>query len=180
MLAYAEGDANAFDQLYARHKGALYRYFVRQLPADQAHDCFQTLWLKLIRNRHSYQASAPLVNFLFTLAHNVLMDHHRSSRRMQSATDEDLEILADDHLSQQGADDPLVLAERNQLQTQLRSLTRALPFHQREAWLLLQEGNLSHTQIATVTGTSSEGVKSRLRYARSKLKAGLKAYVRQN
>ena len=30
MLAYAAGDAAAFDALYARHRGGVYRYFVRQ------------------------------------------------------------------------------------------------------------------------------------------------------
>ncbi len=29
MLAYATGDAAAFDALYARHKGGVYRYLVR-------------------------------------------------------------------------------------------------------------------------------------------------------
>ena len=30
MLAYAAGDAAAFDALYARHKGGVYRYLLRQ------------------------------------------------------------------------------------------------------------------------------------------------------
>ena len=29
MLAYAAGDARAFDALYARHKGGVYRYLLR-------------------------------------------------------------------------------------------------------------------------------------------------------
>ena len=33
-------------------------------------------------------------------------------------------------------------------------------------------------EIARVTGTSEEGVKSRLRYARDKLKQGMARYVR--
>ena len=56
MSAYAEGDASAFDVLYERHKGPLYRYFARQLSESEANDCFQALWEKLIGNRDRYRA----------------------------------------------------------------------------------------------------------------------------
>ena len=178
MLAYAAGDTAAFDLLYDRHRGAVYRYFLRQLPQDQANDCFQALWLKLIKARTRYQADAPLVNFLFTLAHNVLMDHYRRNRRLVAVEDENLEMLANEELDDKEMDTVSRTAEKDQLLEKLRSLTSQLPFHQRQAWLMQQEANLSHEEIATITNTSGEGVKSRLRYARAKLKAGLKAYVR--
>jgi RNA polymerase sigma-70 factor (ECF subfamily) len=39
MLSYGKGDAKSFDALYHRHKGVLYRYFVRQVAnQDLAHD----------------------------------------------------------------------------------------------------------------------------------------------
>lgn len=175
MLAYCRGDSGAFDLLYERHKGALYRYFARQLPAAEAGDCFQSVWLKLINARDQYQPNAPLVNYLFTLAHNVLMDHYRSSGRLLSTEPAELEALAETD-----ADDSNIRSvERSRLRERLRALISRLPFHQREAWLLQQESNLSHAEIAMVTATSEEGVKSRLRYARAKLKAGLKAYARQ-
>lgn len=177
MLAYARGDSEAFDELYERHKGALYRYFARQLPAAEANDCFQILWLKLINAREGYLPSAPLVNYLFTLAHNVLMDHYRTSGRLLSTDPEELEALAE----REPGDAPgngIDEIERSRLKEKLHGLISKLPFHQREAWLLQQESSLSHQEIAMVTATSEEGVKSRLRYARAKLKAGLKAYVR--
>jgi RNA polymerase sigma-70 factor (ECF subfamily) len=176
MLAYARGDNAAFDELYERHRGALYRYFARQLPAAEANDCFQSVWLKLINARDSYLPSGPLVNFLFTLAHNVLMDHYRVSGRALTTDPEQLDTPTDNDLREtptNGIDD----IERSRLQEKLHGLIRSLPFHQREAWLLQQESSLSHQEIAMVTATSEEGVKSRLRYARAKLKAGLKAYV---
>jgi hypothetical protein len=47
----------------------------------------------------------------------------------------------------------------------------ALPFVQREALLLHQEGEMSLDEIATLTGANRETVKSRLRYALSRLRA---------
>ncbi|TMH55977.1 MAG: RNA polymerase subunit sigma, partial [Betaproteobacteria bacterium] len=38
MLAYAAGDAVAFDTLYARHKGGVYRYLLRQCRPSSVAD----------------------------------------------------------------------------------------------------------------------------------------------
>jgi RNA polymerase sigma factor (sigma-70 family) len=179
MLAYCEGDTAAFDTLYERHKGPLFRYFARQLPAAEANDCFQSVWLKLINARAGYLPSAALVNYLFTLAHNVLMDHFRVSGRLLTTDPEALEALAEAADDGAGSRTAIDEIDRRQLRDKLHTLISKLPFHQREAWLLQQESNLSQQEIAMVTATSIEGVKSRLRYARQKLKAGLKAYVRQ-
>jgi RNA polymerase sigma-70 factor (ECF subfamily) len=174
MHAYGAGDADAFDELYERHKGAVFRYFTRQLPAAEANDCFQNVWLKLINARERYQENAPFVNYLFTLAHNVLMDHFRSTRKLIATAPEEFEAMAD-------GDDPvggIDAVSRERLRERLMKLIAALPFHQREAWLLQQEAGMSHEAIANVTDATEEGVKSRLRYARQKLKTGLQAYAR--
>ena len=171
MLAYADGDAAAFDRLYDRHRGALYRYFLRHLPEAEANDCFQNLWEKLIDNRHRYRPDGVFRSYLFTIAHNVLMDHYRRQGRMGEA----LEAEPDDLTS--SAPGPEARRERSELREILHRLIRALPVHQRDAWLLRQEGTFSNLEIARVTGTSEEGVKSRLRYARDKLKAGMAPYV---
>ncbi len=52
MLAYAAGDAAAFDMLYARHKGGVYRYLLRQCRESGVVDeLFQDIWMNLIRSR---------------------------------------------------------------------------------------------------------------------------------
>ena len=38
MTAYADGAASAFDVLYERHQGPLYRNFTRQLSESEAND----------------------------------------------------------------------------------------------------------------------------------------------
>ena len=49
MLRYAGGDARAFDQLYANHKSALWR-FIRRTVGSQAatDDVFQECWSRVI------------------------------------------------------------------------------------------------------------------------------------
>jgi RNA polymerase sigma-70 factor (ECF subfamily) len=52
-----------------------------------------------------------------------------------------------------------------------------LPTLQREAFVLQADCGLGLEEIATITGTSFETAKSRLRYARDKLKALLRDYA---
>jgi RNA polymerase sigma-70 factor (ECF subfamily) len=76
MLAYAKGDAAAFDLLYAKHKMAVYRFFIRQnLTTALAEELCHDTWLKLINNRLSYQANALFTPYLFTIARRIAIDH---------------------------------------------------------------------------------------------------------
>jgi RNA polymerase sigma-70 factor (ECF subfamily) len=66
MLAYRNGDVGAFDELYHRHKGALYRYLLRQCrDAAAAAELFQDVWLNLIRARSNYEATAKFAPHLY-------------------------------------------------------------------------------------------------------------------
>ncbi|HEX7037160.1 MAG TPA: sigma-70 family RNA polymerase sigma factor [Pseudomonadales bacterium] len=178
MRLYASGDQASFGRLYERHRGPVYRYFRRQLPPEEADDCFQVLWLKLIDHAPRYRPSGEFRHYLFTLAHNVLMDHYRRSRRRveasadEPASDEDLAMELVD-----GAPGPDGLLAEAELRERLLALIGRLPFHQREAWLLRHEAELSPEAIAAITGTSLEGIRSRLRYAARKLKSGLMRHV---
>ena len=66
MLCYRDGDAEAFARLYARHKGPLYRYLLRQCgPSAIAEELFQDVWLKLIAARAGYTVQAKFTTWLY-------------------------------------------------------------------------------------------------------------------
>lgn len=174
MLAYRAGDAGAFDELYARHRGAVFRYLRRQTSAPAvAEELFQDVWLRLIDARASYEPRAKFTTWLFTIAHNRLMDHFRSAARASLRSyDEGAESLDDPPAPDPRPDESL---ERRQAAMRLLAALDTLPAAQREAFLLQQEGELTLEEIAAVTGTPRETVKSRLRYAVAKLRAQLGA-----
>ncbi|MDN5937887.1 MAG: sigma-70 family RNA polymerase sigma factor, partial [Salinisphaera sp.] len=81
MQRYAHGDAGAFEVLYHRHKGPLYRYVLRGVGnRATADELYQDIWLRLIQARNGYQPRARFSTWLFTLAHNRVVDHYRRSR----------------------------------------------------------------------------------------------------
>jgi RNA polymerase sigma-70 factor (ECF subfamily) len=180
MLAYGAGEAGAFDALYARHKGGVYRYLLRQCTsAGIAEELFQDVWLSVVRVRAAWQPTAKFTTWLYTLARNRLVDHWRASGHVQlvpldgnDEDDGDLAALAD-VLPGPRTDRPDVRTESREIGVRLRAALAALPAAQRDAVLLQQEGGLSLEEIAAVTGAGVETVKSRLRYAMAKLRAEL-------
>ena len=167
MLSYRDGQAAAFDVLYARHKGGLYRYVLRQLGQnnEQANEVFQDVWMNVIKASKRYSASAKFATYLYRIAHNRIVDHWRSNRMEMSDCDPD--TLRDDSGS------PDRKAQLSQQHHRLRQEIRALPEEQRNAFLLKEEAALSLEQIAEVTGVNRETVKSRLRYAIKRLRQSL-------
>jgi RNA polymerase sigma-70 factor (ECF subfamily) len=180
MLAYAAGDAAAFEALYARHKGGVYRYLLRQCrQGGVAEELFQDVWMNLIRARASYAPTAKFTTWLYRLAHNRLIDHYRASGHLSlvSADDDAHEELVAAIPAARG-DEPQARAENRELAERLRAAVAALPPAQREAFLLQQEGGLSLAEIAELTGVGAETVKSRLRYALGKLRGELGGQLR--
>ena len=182
MLAYGAGRAGAFDVLYARHKGGVYRYLLRHCRnAGLADELFQDVWMNAIRARANYAPTARFTTWLYTLAHNRLVDHWRANGQAKFVSiDEDPEDPDGgsarslvEALPGARNDEPEARAQTRELGTELHAALRALPPEQRDAFLLQYEGGLSLAEIAELTGVGAETVKSRLRYAVAKLRSAL-------
>lgn len=165
MQRYVKGSTSAFDMLYARHKDALYRYLLRGCNnRDTAAELFQDIWLKLINARSSYKPSARFATFLFSIAHNRLVDYYRRKRITP--------VFAPEPAAPQ-SDEPETRVDTRQRADRVMAAISLLPFDQREAILLKEERDFSLDEIASITGVGRETVKSRLRYALAKLREEL-------
>ncbi|MEO7729143.1 MAG: RNA polymerase sigma factor [Burkholderiales bacterium] len=174
MESYRDGDAAAFDVLYGRHKGGVFRYLQRQCGnRGIAEELFQDVWMNLIRARANYTVQARFTTFLYKLAHNRLIDHYRAqSGNVPASFDEEGGPALDDVVAPRSAD-PAVGADVRQQSRRILQLIEGLPAAQREAFLLQQESDMSVEEIAQATGVNRETAKSRLRYALAKLREGM-------
>lgn len=175
MLAWRDGEAAAFDTLYARHRSRLFRYLLHQCGRrEQADEMFQEIWMSVIRARSAYEVSAKFTTWLYRIAHNRLIDGYRARGRLaefevDGGNDDGDEPDCPAPTNAQ----PERLLERAQLAGRLLAAIEALPAPQREAFLLATEGGLTVEEIGNATGTGFETAKSRLRYAYARLRSDL-------
>lgn len=171
MLAFQAGDAGAFDTLYSRHRGRLFRFLAREAGSREAgEEIYQEAWMRVIRARADYRVEARFGTWLYRIAHHCLLDHLRRQGRRWQHEETRAELPED-------AACPLPTPEaewerRHTAQALARCLA-ALPLAQREAFLLREEAGLALAEIAAVTGIALEAAKSRLRYALARLRACL-------
>ncbi|MFW6340460.1 MAG: sigma-70 family RNA polymerase sigma factor [Wenzhouxiangella sp.] len=167
MLAYARGDARAFEELYERYRQPLYRYLLHAVgDRASADDLYQDVWSRIIDARERFRKSHGFKRYAFRIAHNRLVDHWRALGRHGSSSEFDEQSLAAPTEQQ-----PDSASERDQQASQLRAALMQLSTEQREAFLLQQEAGLSLTDIAEHSGVGHETVKSRLRYAVKRLRS---------
>lgn len=175
MQRYQGGNTQAFEILYTRHKGGLYRYFLRQCRlAAVAEELYQDVWLNLIRARERYEPRAKFSTYLYRLAHNRLVDYYRrqaSGVPISYDDPEDAPLI--ECVAESAEREPDNEFEARRQAQKLQQLIAELPDAQREAFLLREEGGLSLDEIAQATGADPETAKSRLRYAVAKLRSGL-------
>jgi RNA polymerase sigma factor (sigma-70 family) len=183
MLAYQAGDAAAFEVLYGRWRGRLFRYLAHQCGNKAwAEELYQDIWLKVVGARQHYEVAAKFSTWLFRIAHNRLIDHWRANGRqtetLSSYEDDDDDPPSDERPEMAAPlhETPERLLERRDLAERMAAAIGSLPAAQRETFLLVEEGEMTLEEIAATTGTSRETAKSRLRYALAKLRAELKEW----
>jgi RNA polymerase sigma-70 factor (ECF subfamily) len=164
MLAYQGGDARAFDTLYRRHRSRLFRFVLRNLKhRAAAEELYQEAWMRVIEARSRYAVQARFTTWLYTIAHNLMVDHWRRAGLALVPLDEESVAAC--------TPDTLRHVEGRAALARFAAALEGLPAAQREAFLLHEEAGLSVAEIAAVTGAGEETAKSRLRYALAKLKA---------
>jgi len=191
MTAYAQGDAAAFERLYARHQAGLYRFVRRLLGtalAAQVDEVFQDTWLRVVNARASWAPQgASFRTWLFTLAHHRAIDLLRKSGRevaLESFEGDDGEPWQPEGAAWQHwpapasatlASDDLAFWRR--AGERLLACLDELPLPQRSAFLLHHEDGLPLAEVAHALEVGFETAKTRLRYAMSKLRSCMGAYL---
>ena len=183
LRRHCAGERGAFAHLYDAHERHCFDFIRRMLAgADDAtaEDLHQEVWIAVSRQAASFdEGKARFVTWLFTIARNKVMDHFRKSTgvvRLAGDLGEQVVARMDEH-----ADAPAVTPERiahnKQLAAALLREVQALPFVQRECFVLFAHDELSLQEVAQVTQVGLETAKSRLRYARQTLRQRLATWT---
>ena len=79
MAAVQGGDSSALGELFNRHHGALYRYFLR-MPgsASLSEDLTPEVFLRVLRKSETWQRDTRFASWMYRIAYNAFIDHTRS------------------------------------------------------------------------------------------------------
>lgn len=157
-------EAKYLTQLYNNCANDLYHFLLTMSAPALAEDITQRTWLKVIDNRNKYQVDGTFTGWLFTIGRRLLIDELRKQNRwveLEEAT------LADAQTT--------IESGNRSLMRDFDSTLSQLPFLQREAFILRQEG-FGIQEICHITSSNTEAVKSRLRYAKNSLRQALGKY----
>ncbi len=192
MTRYANGDFAAFEVLYLRNKGGLYRYLLRQLKQQSsAEELFQEVWSAVIDSASSYKQSAKFTTWLYRIARNKVIDQHRHLKVVDAviAQNEETKIevaaphdINEDRIANMASESSQYASQNSSPQNEHERAVKAqaimyclekLPKHQLESFLLREESGLSLNDIAQIIDVNLEAAKSRLKTAYKNLRSCL-------
>ena len=181
MARYAEGDAEAFEELYRRYRGPLYRFILRSVNGDReaAMDLFHEVMMKVIGAAQRWTPSAKFNTWIFRIARNTCIDASRRRKFLPKKR------YADQHLSEvedSNVEDIVVNAGSNpenaatdsETRSAIMELLNEMKPEQREVFLLREVEGLSFQEVAEIARCTISTAKSRMRYAIRFLALGLK------
>jgi len=176
MLAFQKGETAAFDVLLKRHERGVYTFAKRHLGNRmQAEEVTQESFLRVIKASSRYKPTAGFRNYLYQITRNLCLDIlRRRAKGLEEAVAESNPGTLPESVPN-GNPGPESKAGANQLRSALQRALDELPQEQREVFLLKEVKDLKLQDVARVTGTNPNTVKSRLRYALANLREKLSA-----
>ncbi len=163
---YISGDESALASLIERHQSKIYGFIYSKInDRDLSDDIFQDTFIKVIKTlkSQSYNEEGKFLPWVMRIAHNLVVDHFRKSKKMpfQRETDEYsiFNYMTDNSLNIEGQ----IISE--QVESDLAKLLDELPADQKEVLVMRMYQDLSFKEIADLTGVSINTALGRMRYA---------------
>ncbi|MBX3070774.1 MAG: sigma-70 family RNA polymerase sigma factor [Thermomicrobiales bacterium] len=151
LVARAQADPRAFGALYGRYVDRVYQYCFRRLGTrESAEDATSQVFLQALAALPRYRGDrGSFRSWLFTIAHNIVVDHYRAAR--PGHDQDELELLPDHRPS------PEDLAEMADRGRALREALVVLPARQRQV-IELRLAGLTSMEIGVVMGCKARSV----------------------
>jgi len=164
---FIKGEQSCFDILIRRHKNKVFAYISLYIR-DQAlaEDLFQDTFMKVIQSVKAgkYQDNGKFISWVMRIAHNLIIDHFRRMKQMNTVSNDDYEsdLFNSKRFAEATIEDDMI---KRQILKDVRKMISMLPDDQREVVILRHYAGLSFKEIADITDVSINTALGRMRYA---------------
>ncbi|MCD6117812.1 sigma-70 family RNA polymerase sigma factor [bacterium] len=172
---FNSGDINAFTTLVNRWESHVYNFVLRNVGnRETAKDICQILFLRIFEKLHKIKDPGKFKQWIFKIAVNLCRDEYkrrktRSTYFVSGSSHDDSISMYTDRISDKSPS-PEQAFDNKLLINILSEALLELPEDQRVVIIMKQYHNLKFTEIAEITKTSENTVKSRLYYGLKTLK----------
>lgn len=181
MVRYKRGDRDAFAELVRRYQRPLFNFSIRYLRnQDSAREVTQDAFLRVVKRSADFKHESRFSTWIFAITRNLCIDElrkakHRNHPSLDEPSTKGPSLGEKTEAAGRKTDGESGAAE-GELRVGILKAIDALPDDQREVFLLRQLGGVPFSEIAKMTGTPENTVKSRMRYALERLQRELRDY----
>jgi RNA polymerase sigma-70 factor (ECF subfamily) len=163
---YLAGSQSSLEKLIHRHKSRIFAYILMIVKEKElAEDLFQDTFIKVINTIRSgsYKEEGKFIQWAMRIAHNLIIDHFRKSKRIPIVENrDDFDIFEKVRIPVESIEERIVT---EQIHKDVKKLIDYLPKEQREVLIMRHYGDMSFKDIAEVTNVSINTALGRMRYA---------------
>ncbi|QLG47120.1 sigma-70 family RNA polymerase sigma factor [Costertonia aggregata] len=163
---YMNGDERALELLIRKHNQRISSFIYSKIgDRNITEDIFQDTFIKVIRTlkKGTYSEEGKFLPWVMRIAHNLIIDHFRKSRRLPKFEGSDdyniFSVLGDEKLN---AEKQII---KDQIDSDLLVLIEQLPVDQQEVLTMRMYKDMSFKEISENTGVSINTALGRMRYA---------------
>ena len=188
VMAAVQADApGAFEKLVELYQKRVFHFILQMVGRrEEAEDLTQDLFMKVFRTRKTYRPQSRLSTWIFTIAHNLALNHLRSRHRSKTMQPKGLagagtvtHLLQPELNAVSPEGTPSAQLRTVELSQVVQEAIQSLGEDQRVAIVLNKFEEMSYEEIAQIMGRNVGAVKSLLVRARLNLKDQLEDYLSQ-
>ena len=167
IAEFISGNSKSFSILLERYQKRIYGFIFSKIQdPDLADDIFQDTFIKVIKNLRlgKYNEEGRFLSWVIRIAHNLIMDHFRKTKRItkQESKIENFDVLDCLIEKSSSVEESLI---KTQINADLSLLIEELPESQKEVLRMRLFQDMCFKEIGDHTGVSINTALGRMRYA---------------
>ncbi len=177
VVQFQAGRQHAFDELMKRYKNKIYAYLLRSVRnCEDAEELTIEVFFKAYRALDGWQPQARFSTWLYKIAHNLSIDHHRAKSRRQTYSLDDEELAIEDPVASDLGSNPAWQLEERDRNSIIRAAVDQLSPNQKAVFMLNRYEGMQIREITEVLGIAEGTVKVHLHRAMKKLQILLQPF----